>query len=138
MPVTKAKQATGYCTKLSFDELVESSLRDHCRPCPGAFFLLAASAAPVNRVELRPLQGVEAFRAVMEHIVRLDSGDKTSNAAELGYVAQLLGLMPVYELAYPREYDCLPDVWESVKGHLDRSDTVRGGSKAPAGHALVH
>lgn len=86
----------------------------HCGrrlPLRAAYFLGTGTAATIT---FRRLSGAEALLEWIRHAFILDVDDKSRLAAHFGKVARLFEAVPCYHLDYPRRYEDLDAVRQSI------------------------
>jgi hypothetical protein len=92
----------------------------HCnrsRPLLAAYFLADGS---VEDITIKRFAGAEALIAWVKHSFLLDVHDKTLIAGHFHQIAALANTVPSNHLAYPRRYDELSRVCDSVLSHANK------------------
>lgn len=88
-----------------------------------AIFLLSSpdEGREGGGVEVRPVGGVEAMKALLKNTFCMDVHDGGWQKDHFRQVAALVASgMPIYSLNYPRDYEILPEVVKVIKKTLDQ------------------
>jgi len=93
-------------------------------PLAAIYLLERTSNATSHRVSLRPLSGREACMAIINNAFQLDLTDTQRAARLMTAAAAVARRVPVFALAYPSDFNILPDVCAAV---IEQS---RGGVKS--------
>jgi len=105
-----------YSTKERID--VEIDADTELTPLPvRAIFCLAAPAAG-ETIELRRLAPAEACMTLVESSFALDPADLDQARRRLDDASRLARLVPAFEISYPRDYACLPEVRRAILGQV--------------------
>jgi hypothetical protein len=111
----KVAPAVDYTPKT---RLLAGEALPHCdapRRLIGAFFLGDGSE---RGVVIRPLSAAEALIEWAKHSFLLDVEDRDLIAAHFDRVATLANRVPCFALDYPRRYDVLPHVLDTIRDHV--------------------
>lgn len=99
---------------------------------------LKQTAAPVRAIfvlgpprdgsaSVRRLGPAEACMAIVQNSFALDPADVGAARARLDQASALIRTVPAFEIVYPRSYDCLGAVRDTILHTLGRYDAAIGG-----------
>ncbi len=67
-----------------------------------------------NAISVRRMSPADACMAIVEQSFALDPGDRSRSRRRLEQSAALVSAVPVFEVAYRRDYDLLPDLRQMI------------------------
>jgi hypothetical protein len=95
-------------------------------PLKSLYVLEPAAAADAAEISLKKLSSREACMAIIGNSFRLDITDSRRVANGFANASRIADHLPVFSLAYPRDFTCLPEVHETIFRQL--SEQGNGGS----------
>lgn len=78
---------------------------------------------PSDIITIRRITSAEACMTLIAHSFALDPTDTARAREKLGKVSAMVAAIPIWEIRYPLDYDCLPDVYETIQAQLVSLDT---------------
>ena len=98
--------------------LEERSFVERPVPLAAIFWLEGTSgeveASAAEEVSTMPLSLSEAYVALLDQVFRLDFSDQTRMRREVKQLTKLVHNVPVFRLRYPRQYEMLKEVHQTV------------------------
>lgn len=85
------------------------------RPLAALYVLAPPPAGREREVEVTRLGGRDACIQLIRNAFQLDVGDRERAGGLLAAAAEIAAMVPVFELAYPRDYDLLPEVHATIR-----------------------
>ncbi|TVS06618.1 MAG: hypothetical protein EA407_00540, partial [Rhodobacteraceae bacterium] len=78
-----------------------------------------------EKIALRPMSQAEACMGLIANSFALDPTDRPRAARRLAQASALAAAVPAFALSYPRRYECLPAVTETILQTLDTVSTAQ-------------
>ena len=92
---------------------------------PLKLMIFLEPATSGDKIELRPISPAQACMALIANSFALDPTDRTRAAKRLAQASSFASAVPGFALSYPRRYECLPAVLETILKTLDTVTTTQ-------------